>query len=217
MSTTSIAIFRVEGVLLKRSALGCAAWMAARHRDLGGRLLGTVASLFTRPLDALDGAAATGLAWRALSGCSEDRLFVLGELYQADRLADAWNAAGLSLLDRCKQRGDHIVLLSDHPDVALGDLAGRLGAQHLVCNHLELRDGRATGALTSPVFSGQADGGFVRKLAQDLGLSADRVTAYGATMSDATLLSGVVLPCAVTPDLRLRRLATACDWPIVEA
>lgn len=217
MSTRALAIFRVEGVLLQRSALGCAAWMAARHRDLGGRLAGLAAAAFTRPLDAVDSAAATRLAWRALQGCSDDRLFVLGELYQEDRLAGAWNAAGLDLVERCKRRGDRVVLLSDHPDVALGGLAGRLGAERLVCNRLVVEDGRATGALHTPVFTGRADGSFLRTLAAELGADPGRTSAYGCAAADATMLSGVPFPCAVTPDHRLRGLATTFDWPIVEA
>jgi phosphoserine phosphatase len=212
-----LALFRVEGVLLKRSALGCAAWMAARHRDLGSRLTGLAAMALTRPLDAVDSAVAAKVAWRALSGCSDDRLYVLGELYREDRLEDAWNAVGLDLLDRCKRRGDRVVLLSDHPDVALGDLATRLGADRLVCNRFVVEDGRATGALAEPVFYGRADGSFVRKLAAELGADPGRVMAYGCHASDATLLSGVALPCAVTPDLRLRGIAATFDWPIVEA
>jgi phosphoserine phosphatase len=217
MSTTA-AFFRVEGVLLKRRALGCAAWMAARQRDVLGRVARVGGALLSRALsEAGDAATATRLAWRTLEGCSEDRLVVLGEQYADEVLADAWNDVGLDLLDRCRRAGDRVVLVSDHPDVALGALLDRLGADEVVTNRLEVVDGRCTGRLVDPVVSGRLDGGWVRRWAARHDVAVARSAAYGSVSADATLLSGVGRPCAVTPSPGLRRLARDFDWPIVEA
>jgi phosphoserine phosphatase len=216
MSTGSAAYFRVEGVLLRRRALGCATWMAARQRDVLGRLARAGGTLIARALsEAGDAATATRLAWRTLEGCSEDRAVVLGEQYADEVLAGAWNDVGLDLLDRRRRAGDRIVLVSDHPDVAVGALLATLGADEVVCNRLEIVDGRCTGRLAEPVVSGRLDGGWIRRHAARDGLGP--IGAYGSSSSDATLLSGVDRPCAVTPTTGLRRLARELDWPIVEA
>lgn len=217
---TTVAFFRVEGALLRRTAAGCAAWMALHQRDVAPRL-GHLATVATAPLGRLLGAAdphlATRWLFRPLSGCSEDRLHVLAEDWWARGLDDAWNPAGLRLLDRCRAAGMPIVLLSDQPRLALGDLQTRLGAAELVCNRLEVQGGRATGKLVEPVFSGQIDGGGLARIAAAHGGDLRQAFGYGAHDDDATLLSAVGRPCAVTPDRALRRRALDFDWPIVEA
>lgn len=213
----SLSIFRAEGVLWNASGLGCAAWIAARRSDWGGRFAGLAARVLTPGAAQVDGSVATQLAWRSLAGCSEDRLVVLAELYREDRLVGHENAAGHALLARCRDRGDVIVIVSDHPDVALGDLPDRLGAEVVVCNRLVVARNEVTGALHEPIVTGRLDAGAVRRLAVAHGVDPTRVNAYGATAADATLLAAVTFPCAVTPDFRLRRLASTFDWPVVEA
>lgn len=215
---TVAAFFRVEGVLVQRSASGCAAWMAARQRDAWGRLgrLGAVAA--SAMLDRTgEIGLATELGWRSLEGCSEDRFQVLAEDYLRDRILPSQRDAGLDLLGRCRAAGDRIVLLSDHPHAVMAPFAERLGADDLICNHLEVADHRLTGALVPPVVTGRVDGGWVRAYAAKHGLHANQCRAYGASTADATLLSGVGHPCAVAPGRGLRRLAAQFDWPIVEA
>ncbi|MCB9682669.1 MAG: haloacid dehalogenase-like hydrolase [Alphaproteobacteria bacterium] len=218
MPAATAAYFRVEGVLVGRRGLSCAAWMAARQHDLVGRLGRLGVALAAAPVGAAgDPLTATRLAWRALKDCTEDRLVVLAAQYWDDRVERAWNPAGVALLERCRAQGDRIVLLSEHPEAVIGPIRGRLGADELVCNHLELASGRLTGRLLDPVFAGVTDGSWVREHARRHGLDPARSRAYGTARADATLLSGVGLPCAVTPDLPLRRLAATFDWPVVEA
>lgn len=211
------AFFRVEGVLVPRSAASCAAWMAANTADWLGRAGRVAATLAARPLARFgDAAGATKLAWRALEGCSEDRLITLGGWYADDEVLAQLDPTGLDLLARCRDRGDRIVLVSDHPRVALRGLVERLGADELIANRLEVVDGRSTGALVEPVVTGRLDGGWVRAYAARHGLDPLACAAYGHDTADATLLSGVGRPCAVTPTAPLRRLADDVGWPVVE-
>lgn len=215
---THIAVFRVEGALVRRSALGCAAWLAMAQREVLGRaarvglvgLAGTLAA-------PLGPAVPLRLAWRALAGCSEDRFAVLADFYGEDLVASAWNEPGLRLVERCREAGDTIVLLSDHPEACLGPLVTRVRPDLVLANHLVIEHGRLTGALAEPVHTARADGGWLRALAQQRGHDPQRVRAYGARADDATLLSGAPLPCAVTPDRALRQLARTFSWPVVDA
>lgn len=218
MTSTSetTAFFRVEGTLVRRTAAGCAAWLAAGQRDWGSRparlsLVGAAGML------AALGADRAGLAWRALRDGSEDRLVVLARHYEEDCVRTAWNEAGWDLLARCREAGDRLVLLSDHPDVCLAAVRERAAGATLVCNQLEVRDGRVTGALVEPVLTGRFDGGWLRRWVERDGGDPRRIRAYGSSFDDATLLAGASQPCAVTPDRALRRLAREHAWPVVDA
>jgi phosphoserine phosphatase len=219
MSPPTAALFRVEGVLVQRSARAAAAWMAARQQLISHRLLALGALALSAPLAAPGGdpLLATRLAWRALEGCSEDRMWVLAEDWWNLQLRPRLHTPGVELLRRCQEQGMKVLLLSDHPEQAIAPLQALLGADALLCNRLEVVHGALTGALVPPIFTGQVDGTWLRNEARRHGVDPERCLAYGASGSDATLLSAVARPCAVTPDRALRRLAATFDWPVVEA
>lgn len=198
------------------SALGCAAWAAARQRDVSQRVAGLGAQLLSRAAGSVLGPA-PALAWRGLDGCSADRLAFLADLWWADHVEPTLHAPGLQLWRGCGELGHTRVLVSDHPRAFVAHLAEHLGADELVANRLEVVDGRCTGRLAEPVLSGRRDGGWIRAVAQRRGADPLAVHAYGAHAQDATLLSGAGRPCAVTPDPALRRLAHDVGWPVVEA
>jgi putative phosphoserine phosphatase / 1-acylglycerol-3-phosphate O-acyltransferase len=220
-SSHSTATFvRVEGALLRRPTLATAAWLAANAQTFGQRAfgLGTVlaaAPLALRGTPLADPATALRLAWAGLRDVSEDRLEILGEAYYRAHLADAIRPAGRTALDRARAMGDRIVLVSDNLDVVAKHLAADLGADHLVCNRLELRRERATGRLADPVIGGSLGGSRLVAFAVEHGFELARCGAVGSRGADGVLLAAVARPCAVAPDADLRRLARDLDWPIL--
>lgn len=219
-STTSATFFRVEGVLTKRPGLAAPAWLAANAQTFGQRLFGLGTVLAAAPL-ALKGTplrdptTATRLAYAGLRDVSEDRLVILGRAYYDAWLADTVTEAGQRLLDRARKRGDRIVLVSDGLDVVLRHLADDLGADELLCNRLELRDGRATGRIADPMVSAFLGGRALREWAREHSLDLDACAACGHSGEDGVLLSAVGRPVAVSPDPALRRMARDLDWPVV--
>ena len=109
------------------------------------------------------------------------------------------------------------MLVSEHLDAVVAPLARRLGAEAILCNRMEIVDGRATGTLLEPFVGGHAVATVVKDWAAQNGVSLTRAAAYGSAQTDGALLSSVGLPCAVAPDYGLRTLARDLDWPIVEA
>ena len=215
--TRPAAFFRLEGVLVTRPAGLAAAWLAANAQHLRGRLgrLSTVVASAPFQLGFGDPAVGARLAWMGLRGMSEDRLEVLGEEYWETTLADTLRAAGVGLVNQARKDGHAIVLVADHIEPIARHAAKAIGADHLVANRMELRDGEATGRLLSPVtarFGGRPLRDFVD--AQGLDLSSSR--AYGSSSADQVLLAAIPWPCAVHPDRGLRRVATDLDWPVVE-
>ena len=83
-----------------------------------------------------------------------------------------------------------------------------------MANRMELRNGRATGRLISPVV-GSLSGTELREYAREHGLDLTSCSGYGSSAEDGLLLSAVGLPCAVEPDRTLRRMAREHRWPVV--
>lgn len=219
-SQRSAAFVRVEAALLRRPTLAAAAWLAANAQTFGQRVfgLGTVlaaAPLALRGTPMTDATTANRLAWAGLRDVSEDRLHILGEAYYRAHLADAVRPAGRRALERARDRGHDLVLVSDNLDVVVAHLAHDLGATHLLCNRMELRDGRATGRLADPVLTDALGGTRLRSFAAEHGLDLARCSALGGRGGDSVLLAAVGQPCAIAPDAALRRIARDLDWPIL--
>ena len=86
----------------------------------------------------------------------------------------------------------------------------------LVCNHLEFRDGEATGRLLEPIIGGASGGRWLQNYAGEHAIDLAHSSAYGSHGPDMLLLAAVGKPCAVNPDFVLRRSARDADWPIIE-
>lgn len=211
------AFFRFEGVLVARPAAVAAAWLAANAQHMGQRAfrLGTVALSAPFALGLGDAAIGQRVAWSSLRGMSADRVAVLGEEYAQTQLIENLRPVGVDLLERARRDGKRVVIVSDLVQEIVQPVAEHLRADHLVCNHLEMRNGKATGRLEGSVVT-RFGGRRLREFATKYGIDLAASSAYGASVDDQVLLSAVELPCAVHPDRALRRVATDLDWPVVE-
>ncbi len=214
------AFFRVEGTLLSRGALATSAYFAANKQGITERLLGLGQVALAAPLYAVlgqnDRTLANRVAWLALRNMSEDRVLSLSEEYFAEVLQGKVMARGRELLERAREEGHRIVLLSELIAPLAEPLAVRLGhVDRLVCNRLEFRDGVATGKLLDPVVGGYNGGRWAVAWAAENGIDLGRSLAYASHGPDLTLLGVVGKPCAVNPDFTLRSAAKDADWPIV--
>lgn len=211
------ALFRLEGTLSPRPTLTAATWMVANSQRVRARLLGISTMALAAPLAMRDPARASKLAWSSLEGMSEDRLVVLGELYATEHVIPALSPVGVDLLERCRRQGHRIVILSDNLDVVVRPVADHLGVSDVISNAMELDKKRsATGKLREPVIAPEMGGRVLRAELEERGIDLTTACAYGSHAADSVLLGAVALPCAVTPDRVLRRMARDLDWPVVE-
>jgi HAD superfamily phosphoserine phosphatase-like hydrolase len=212
-----VALFRLEGALSPRPTLTAAAWLSLNARRVRARFLGLSTFALAGPLSMRDPGRATRLAWSSLEGMSEDRLVVLGEVYAEEHLLPVLSPVGVELLERCRERGQRLVLLSDNLDVVVRPVAAHLGVDEVVCNAMELdAHDRATGRLREPVLGPELGGRALKAQLAERGVDLSRACAYGSQRGDSVLLGAVALPCCVAPDRELRRLARDLDWPVVE-
>jgi len=216
----SAAFYRVEGTLLARPTLAAAAYMAANAQGISkriGRLSNVAAAApFAFAGNLVTGSFGTRMLWAGLRGMSDDRVSVLAEEYYEEYVRDEVLDIGLELIRESRRRGQLVVLISDNIEPIIRPLADQLGADEVVCNHLEYKRGEATGRLADPVVGGGLAGQWANSFASERGLDLQNSCAYGAQASDGLLLSAIGQPCAVNPDRQLRRLATDHDWPILE-
>jgi HAD superfamily phosphoserine phosphatase-like hydrolase len=210
-------LFRLEGTLSPRPTLTAATWMVANSQRFRARLLGISTMALAAPLAMRDPSRANKLAWSSLEGMTEDRLDILGELYANEHLIPALSEVGVDLLERCRRQGDRIVILSDNLDVVARPVAHHLGVSDVIANSMELdKKKNATGKLREPVITAEMGGRVLRAELAERGIDLTTACAYGSHGADSVLLGAVALPCAVTPDRVLRRMARDLDWPVVE-
>jgi HAD superfamily phosphoserine phosphatase-like hydrolase len=215
------AFFRVEGIVLGRGVLAASAYIAANAKKFGERALRLGLVALAAPVHGLLGQTDRALAHRivhlAFRGMSEDRVAILAEEYAEDILKGKLLDQGVELMKRARDEGRRVVLLSDGVSSIMEPFARHLKHHdELVCNHLEFRDGEATGKLLDPIIGGASGGRWLRQYALEHDLDLAHSAAYGSHGPDMLLLSAVGRPCAVNPDFVLRRSARDADWPIIE-
>jgi len=220
-SKKTAAFFRLEGTLLKQGVLDLAAYMAANSHGFVERAvrLGqvAVAAPFYGYLGKNDRNLATRIAYVPLRGMSEDRVAILTEEYVANVLSGKLLQKGVSLIEKAREAGHEITLISDCIREIAEPIAREIGGvDTLICNELEFRNGVATGSLVSPVIGGHQLGPWISDHANKNNIDLNQSTAYATHGPDLLLLAAVGNPCAVNPDFSLRRAAHEARWPVME-
>lgn len=215
------AFFRVEGILLSRGALSLAAYFGINALGLRERFIRFGAVMLASPAIKLisqsDAGLATRMAYLATRDMTEDRLEVLSdeycEVFVKDRTADR----GRELIKQARKAGHRIVLLSEAIEPVARRLAEELGDfDHLQCNKLEIRKGRATGKLEAPIIGGHETARWLKDYAASESIDLAHSCCYASMGGDLAALMTVGEPCAANPDHALRRAARELGWPIVD-
>ncbi|WP_437287341.1 HAD family hydrolase [Sorangium sp. So ce406] len=156
------------------------------------------------------------LLFSSFAGVSEDRLVALAEEAFAKVLKPAIYGKARDLVKCSLDKGHDVVLISGALDFLMQILAEHLGATGIIANRLEVKDGFATGKLLRPVVAGPEKARLIREHAHAHGHNLDECFAYSDSYSDVPMLSVVGYPAAVNPDRKLKLLAQAYHWPILD-
>jgi len=149
-------------------------------------------------------------------GMTEDRLVCLGEEIFEEVLLPRMFRGSVALIDKCKRAGFRVVLVTGSLDFTTRPLAKYLGADRIISNRLEMREGKATGKLKRPIVAGPQKSGLIVADAKEHGHDLADCCGYSDSFSDVPMLSVVGHPACINPDKKLTRLAKAYDWPILE-
>jgi HAD superfamily hydrolase (TIGR01490 family) len=124
--------------------------------------------------------------------------------------------AARSALAADRAAGYRLVLLSGELDLALRPVAEELGFDDLVCNRLVFCDGVASGEVVAPLLAEWEKAVAIRRLCHQYGAAPALARAYSDSLSDLPMLEAVGQPFAANPEGRLRSVALARGWPIMD-
>lgn len=148
-----------------------------------------------------------------LAGYDYETLAAAGRRWFAEEMArgGVFNEAVLARLREHATAGDLIVLVSGSFPACLDPIAGHVAADVLLCSRPEVRAGRYTGAITTPMV-GQAKVTAVRAEAAVRGIDLRCSSAYGDHPSDLLLLELVGAPVVVGANPVLAAVAAERGW-----
>lgn len=149
-------------------------------------------------------------------GMSEDRMAVLSDEVFDSIVKPRIFEGAQALIDQCHAADQRVVLVTGSLDWTIRILTEYLGADHFIANRLEMKDGLATGKLLRPVVAGPEKAGLLVDDAASVGHDLSQCSAYSDSYSDVPMLSVVGHPACINPDKKLRRLARAYDWPVLD-
>lgn len=218
---SSAAYFDVDGTLVGTNLLHPTVMVLANQasplesaRRLGAAVLGAprlvAAELADRRLF-------NELLFANFKGISEDRMICLGDEVFESVFKPRIFQGTADLVAKCQEAGQRVVLVTGSLDHTVRPLARHLGVPEsdIIANRLEFKDRYATGKLMRPVVAGPEKAGLIVSDAREHGHDLARCHGYSDSYSDVPMLSVVGHPYCVNPDRRLRRLALAYDWPIL--
>ena len=150
-----MSYWRVEGSLLELGALrpvGFFTWNGRSFSERWARRVGMAGMALVRPFAYLASRTfATRFLHTLLRGVTRDRLDLLGEEYFHYVLKPQLRSQAAEQLVAAVRRGEKIVLVGQLLESVLRPLAAHFGVEYFIANHLEFRDGEATGRLVDPI------------------------------------------------------------------
>jgi HAD superfamily hydrolase (TIGR01490 family) len=209
------AFFDLDRTLIKRSSVLALAG-TFRRRGLISRL-DLVKSAFWQVLFVLRGASAERVrsaaeeGMKMLSGFSvEEMQHLVGDSMETV-LRPLVYEEPLRLVERHRARGERVYIVS----ATLQHIADDLGFDGAIGSTCEIVGGLYTGR-TLRAAHGVGKANALRELAAAEGLDLAESTAYSDSYSDVPFLEAVGHPVAANPDRKLRRIAGARGWPVVD-
>ena len=217
---SSAAYFDVDGTLVDTNLLGPTAWFLLNQARPQYSLARFGKALLGAPAMALaelrDRRLFNELLYANYKGISLDRMEVVGRDVFEDIVEPRIFRGAQDLVDKCKAAGQRVVLVTGSLDHVIQHLADYLGADHYITNRLEFKEGIATGKLMRPVVAGPEKAGIIVEDARKHGHDLAKCHGYSDSYSDVPMLSVVGHPNCIKPDSKLRRLAQAYAWPVLD-
>lgn len=214
------AFFDVDGTLVRTNIVHSFAYYAMNQGTIFGTAWKTAKTVATVPflwaLDKANRKVFNELFYGFYAGQTQDRLLTLAEELFEDVLKPAIHPGTTRLLDETRRSGCKVVFVTGALDFTVRHLSAHLGADDLIANRMHFVDGVATGRVIPPIVEGAHKAVVIRDYCVKQRLALDRSHAFSDSFSDYPMLAVVGHPTAVNPDLRLRNVARAYEWPIVD-
>jgi HAD superfamily hydrolase (TIGR01490 family) len=154
-------------------------------------------------------------ALRLLAGYSPEELRELVAEAMEPILRPLVYAEPLQLVKQHHERGEKVYIVSASLQEIVDAIAADLGFDGALGTVVEVKDGKYTGRPERSLHA-QAKADCVRALAQREGYDLAECAAYSDSHTDLPFLEVVGHPVVVNPDKKLKRIAAARGWPVLE-
>jgi HAD superfamily hydrolase (TIGR01490 family) len=214
------AFYDFDGTLASGTVVHRYAYFAGRQALRADRLRRQARLLLRLPLflglNRISRRRFNEVFFREYRGLDERMLVQLGRRLLDEQIRPTIYPAARAALAADRAAGYRLVLLSGEIDLALRPVAEELGFDDLVCNRLVFHDGVASGEVVAPLLAEQEKAAAIRRLCLAHGAEPATARAYSDSISDLPMLEEVGEPFVVNPEGRLRKVAQARGWPVVE-
>lgn len=212
----NIAVFDVDGTLVRGGTERQFFRWLLQRRHLGTRQLLSFAGycigrfgIYGRHIFAKNKAYLNGLDRRIVA--EEAAAFVL------ERVTPQFYPPCIERLRLHQAQGDLVLMLTGTLEPIAMAIAEQLGIEQVIATRCELLDGRYTSAPPSTHPFGADKLQLLREATAELDDPLDRVVAYTDSIWDLALLEAVANPICVNPDRKLRAVALARGWEILDS
>jgi HAD superfamily hydrolase (TIGR01490 family) len=154
--------------------------------------------------------------YRQYRGLQKEWLLEMAEALFDKVVRPSIHPGARPLVEADRERGFRLVLVTGELDFALGPVVRYFGLDDLISNSLVYQDGTATGEVVPPLIAEREKVAAMLRFCRQYNVEPAQSKAYSDSFSDVPMLEAIGHPTAVNPDLRLRRVALARSWPILE-
>lgn len=124
-------------------------------------------------------------------------------------------ARGEALLQRHREAGDRLLIITATNRFVTEPIAERLGVDTLLATECGMADGRYTGRIAGVPCYQQGKVVRLNEWLEETGASLEGSYFYSDSRNDLPLLEAVANPVAVDPDEVLRATAVERGWPVI--
>lgn len=149
-----------------------------------------------------------------MRGIEEETYLEVGEELYTRQIARLIYPESRALVDAHLAKGHTVAIISSATPYQVEPAARDLGIDEVLCTHLEVSDGKFTGAVVRPTCFGQGKVDAAEGLAQRHGADLDESFFYSDSTDDLLLLERVGQPVALNPSQKLRKVARDREWKI---
>lgn len=149
-----------------------------------------------------------------LKGIDEDDYLDFAERLYKKHIAKLIYPESRALIEAHLKKGHTVALISAATPYQVMPAARELGIEHVYCSHLEVVNGKFTGAVKKPTCYGMGKVDAADQLADKVGLDIQKSFFYSDSDEDIQLLEYVGKPRPLNPNKRLRRVARGRGWPV---
>ena len=163
-------------------------------------------------LAVLDMEAVTTLATLDMKGDPEAELADKCRVFFAEEVAKEVAPRALEAVERHRQEGHVLAILSSSTPYVTELLAEQLRIDHVLCTRFHIEDGRFAGTHVRPACYGTGKVHWAERFAADRGVDLASSFFYTDSYSDLPMLERVGQPRVINPDTRLKRHARRRGW-----